>query len=81
MVQGARETGAAVLDHPKLDGVLFTGSANTGAFIHKKFGGRPEIVLALEMGGNNPLIVWDVADAEAAASIIAQSAFITVRAA
>ena len=77
MVQGGRDTGAAVLDHPKLDGVLFTGSANTGAFIHKKFGGRPEIVLALEMGGNNPLIVWDVADAEAAASIIAQSAFIT----
>ncbi|MEP3891105.1 MAG: succinylglutamate-semialdehyde dehydrogenase [Hellea sp.] len=77
MVQGARETGAAVLDHPLLDGVLFTGSATTGALIHKKFGGRPEIVLALEMGGNNPLIVWDVADAEAAASIIAQSAFIT----
>lgn len=77
MVQGARNTGAAVLDNPMLDGVLFTGSANTGAFIHKKFGGRPEIVLALEMGGNNPLVVWDVADAEAAASIIAQSAFIT----
>jgi len=77
MVQGARDTGAAILDHPKLDGVLFTGSANTGAFIHKKFGGRPEIVLALEMGGNNPLIVWDVKDAEAAASLIAQSAFIT----
>ena len=77
MVQGARTTGAAVLDNPKLDGVLFTGSAKTGAFIHKKFGGRPEIVLALEMGGNNPLIVWDVKDAIAAASIIAQSAFIT----
>lgn len=77
MVQGARETGAAVLDHPKLDGVLFTGSASTGAFIHKKFGGRPEIVLALEMGGNNPIIFWDVADVEAAASIIAQSAFVT----
>jgi len=77
MVQGGRSTGAAVLDHPFLDGILFTGSANTGAFIHKKFGGRPEIVLALEMGGNNPLIVWDVADAKAAASIIAQSAYIT----
>ncbi|WP_026941619.1 succinylglutamate-semialdehyde dehydrogenase [Hellea balneolensis] len=77
MVQGARETGAAVLDHPKLGGVLFTGSASTGAFIHKKFGGRPEIVLALEMGGNNPLIAWDVEDADAAASLIAQSAFIT----
>ena len=77
MVQGARSTGAAILDNEKLDGVLFTGSANTGAIIHKKFGGRPEVVLALEMGGNNPLIVWDVTDAEAAASIIAQSAFIT----
>lgn len=77
MVQGARETGGAVLNSPELDGVLFTGSANTGAYIHKLFGGRPEIILALEMGGNNPLIVWDVADSEAAASIIVQSAFIT----
>ena len=77
MVQGARKTGSAVLDNPELDGVLFTGSAGTGTFIHKKFGGRPEIVLALEMGGNNPLIVWDVKDAQAAASIIAQSAYIT----
>ena len=77
MVQGARETGAAVLNNPEVDGVLFTGSAKTGAFIHKLFGGRPEIMLALEMGGNNPLIVWDVEDAEAAASLIVQSAFIT----
>ena len=77
LVQGARATGGAVLDNSELDGVLFTGSAGTGAFIHEKFGGRPEIVLALEMGGNNPLIVWDVKDAAAAASIIAQSAFIT----
>ncbi len=77
MVQGARETGAAVLDHPLLDGVLFTGAASTGAFIHKKFGGRPEIILALEMGGNNPLLAWDVEDVQAAASIIVQSSFIT----
>ena len=77
MVQGARDTGAAVLDHPELDGVLFTGAPGTGKFIHKKFGGRPEIVLALEMGGNNPLLIWDVADAKAAASIIFQSSFIS----
>ncbi|NNC36544.1 MAG: succinylglutamate-semialdehyde dehydrogenase [Acidimicrobiales bacterium] len=77
MVQGARDTGAAILDHDELDGVLFTGSPGTGKFIHKKFGGRPEIVLALEMGGNNPLLMWDVADAKAAASIIFQSNFIT----
>ncbi len=77
MVQGARDTGAAVLNNAELDGVLFTGSANTGAYIHKLFGGRPEIVLALEMGGNNPLILWDVEDVKASASIAVQSAFIT----
>ncbi|WP_371397155.1 succinylglutamate-semialdehyde dehydrogenase [Fretibacter rubidus] len=77
MVQGARETGGALINNPHVDGVLFTGSPQTGAYIHKHFGGRPEVVLALEMGGNNPLIVWDASDAAAAASQIAQSAYIT----
>ncbi len=77
MVQGGRNTGTAVLDHPHIDGVLFTGAAGTGKFIHEKFGGRPEVVLALELGGNNPLLLWDVADVQAAASIIVQSAFIS----
>ncbi|MAP94815.1 MAG: succinylglutamate-semialdehyde dehydrogenase [Ponticaulis sp.] len=76
LVQGARDTGAALLDGD-LDGVLFTGSATTGTFIHKKFGGRPDIMLALEMGGNNPLIAWEYGDVDAAADIAAQSAFLT----
>ena len=77
VVQGARATGEALLAHDDLAGVLFVGSAPTGAAIHKQFGGRPDILLALEMGGNNPLIAWDVSNAEAAASHIIQSAFIT----
>lgn len=77
LVQGARETGAAALDNPELDGVLFTGSWGTGKFIHEKFAGRTGIQLALEMGGNNPLVIWDAADAEAAASIAVHSSFIT----
>ena len=77
LVQGARETGAAALDHPDLDGVLFTGSWTTGRFIHQKFAGRTGIQLALEMGGNNPLVVWDAEDAEAAARIAVHSAYIT----
>lgn len=77
LVPGARETGAAALDHAELDGVLFTGSHNTGQFIHKKFAGRTGIQLALEMGGNNPLVVWDAKDSEAAARIAAFSAFVT----
>ena len=75
LVQGARETGEALLN-ADINGLLFTGSMETGTLFHRHFAGRPEILLALEMGGNNPLIAWDVADAEAAASLIIQSAFI-----
>lgn len=77
LVQGARDVGAALLESPQLAGVLFTGSANVGTQIHRQFAGRPEIVLALEMGGNNPLIVWPGADASVAANLIAHSAFLT----
>jgi succinylglutamic semialdehyde dehydrogenase len=76
VVQGGRDTGAALLN-AAIDGVLFTGSAETGAFIHRHFAGRPEIILALEMGGNNPLIVWPPADVAASANLIAQSAFLS----
>jgi succinylglutamic semialdehyde dehydrogenase len=77
LVQGARETGAAALDNPELDGVLFTGSWGTGKFIHEKFAGRTGIQLALEMGGNNPLVVWDAEDVQTVASIAVHSSFIT----
>jgi succinylglutamic semialdehyde dehydrogenase len=77
LLQGAVETGAALLDASGLNGVLFTGSAQTGALIHRKFAGRPDMLLALELGGNNPLIVWPPVDVKAAANLIAHSAFVT----
>jgi len=76
IVQGARETGAALLN-AKIDGLLFTGSAATGAFFHRHFAGRPEILLALEMGGNNPLIIQEPVDVTAAAELAFMSGFIT----
>jgi len=76
IVQGARETGAALLD-ANIDGLLFTGSAATGTFFHKHFAGRPEIILALEMGGNNPLIIQEPVDVDAAADLAFMSGFIT----
>jgi succinylglutamic semialdehyde dehydrogenase len=76
LVQGARETGAALLDQP-IDGLLFTGSAEAGALFRRKFVDRPEVILALELGGDNPLIVWGEVEAEAAAAVIVQSAFVT----
>ena len=76
LVQGGRETGAALLEQD-IDGLLFTGSAAAGAVFRRKFADRPDVILALELGGNNPLIVWDARDVEAAASHIVQSAFVT----
>jgi succinylglutamic semialdehyde dehydrogenase len=75
VVQGGRETGQALLNGD-INGVLFTGSATTGTAFHKHFAGRPNIILALEMGGNNPLIAWD-GDTQAAADIAFFSAYIS----
>lgn len=77
VLPGARETGEALVHHEGIDGVLFTGSARTGIALHRHFAGHPEKMLALEMGGNNPLIVWDVADVTAAAHLAVQSAFLS----
>ncbi len=77
LVQGARDVGAALIANAELNGVLFTGSVGAGTHIHRQFAGRPDIVLALEMGGNNPLIAWGPADVASSANIIAQSAFVT----
>ncbi len=76
LMQGGRETGAALVD-AEIDGLLFTGSAGAGAHFRRLFVDRPEVILALELGGNNPLIVWEGADPQAAAAVIVQSAFIT----
>ncbi|WP_455864577.1 succinylglutamate-semialdehyde dehydrogenase [Pantoea agglomerans] len=77
MVQGGRETGQSLSKEPQVDGVLFTGSAATGYQLHSQFAGRPDKMLALEMGGNNALIVEDPDDIDAAVNLAIQSAFIT----
>jgi succinylglutamic semialdehyde dehydrogenase len=77
LVQGEVETGKALASHPGLDGLFFTGSSRTGKLLHEQYAGHPGKILALEMGGNNPLIVKDVADINAAVHDIIQSAFIT----
>lgn len=77
LVQGEVETGKALASHPGLDGLFFTGSSRTGKLLHEQFAGHPGKILALEMGGNNPLIIKDVADTDAAVHDIVQSAFVT----
>jgi len=77
LIHGARETGEALASHDLIDGLLFTGGARTGAALHKVFADKPEKILALELGGNNPLIWWETDNLDAAAFAVVQSAFLT----
>ena len=78
LLHGGGDTGRA-LAAADIDGLLFTGSAHVGAALARQFAETPGKILALEMGGNNPLIVWDVApDAlDAAAALVVQSAYLS----
>lgn len=77
LVHGSKDTGIALSNSKKIKGIFFTGSHQTGLAIHKTLAGRPDILLALEMGGNNPLIIHDVKNLEAAVYHTIQSAYIT----
>ncbi len=65
LVQGAGAAGQAIVEHPEINAITFTGSSETGAKIgavcgrmHKRF--------SMEMGGKNPMIVLDDGDLDLA---------------
>ncbi|MFN3553580.1 MAG: succinylglutamate-semialdehyde dehydrogenase [Novosphingobium meiothermophilum] len=72
---GGPQEGQALVAHDGIDGVLFTGSAHVGIAINRKLAANPGKIVALEMGGNNPIVVWDTPKIEDAATLIVQSAF------
>jgi len=74
---GGPDEGRALAGEDGIDGLLFTGSARAGMALHRQFADMPHKILALELGGNNPLVVWDASDLPAAAAIIVQSAFLS----
>jgi len=77
LLVGGPEEGKALVAHEGIDGVLFTGSAPTGIAINRKLAANPGKIVALEMGGNNPLVLWDTPKITDAAVLIVQSAFTT----
>jgi succinylglutamic semialdehyde dehydrogenase len=77
LVQGGRETGKTIIHHSDIQGILFTGSYSTGLYLSQLFGSQPSKILALEMGGNNPLIIGDIRDFRSAAYIVLQSAYLS----
>jgi succinylglutamic semialdehyde dehydrogenase len=77
LVIGGPREGKALAAHPGIDGLLFTGSARTGLALNRQFADMPNKILALEMGGNNPVVVWDAPDIYPAAVLVIQSAFLS----
>jgi succinylglutamic semialdehyde dehydrogenase len=77
LVQGGKTTGKLLAANEAINGVLFTGSLAVGRALSASLANNPAKILALEMGGNNPLVVHEPGDLAAAAYLIIQSAYIT----
>lgn len=77
LVQGGVDTGILLSQHPDLDGLMFTGSFKTGLILSEEYAKSPQKILALEMGGNNPLVVHKPGHISTAVYHTLMSAFIT----
>ena len=77
LLHGAIEVVQKLAKHPKTNGVLFTGSHSAGLSLNKLMSNYPNKILALELGGNNPLVLWNTRKLNKASDIIFESAFIS----
>jgi aldehyde dehydrogenase (NAD+) len=73
LVHGHGEVGKALVTDPRVSAVTFTGSTAVGEAIHA--GLPPWVRSQLEMGGKNAVVVWDDADLDRTAALIAKGAF------
>jgi 1-pyrroline-5-carboxylate dehydrogenase len=72
---GGEEVGDYLVHHPDTDGVVFTGSKETGMELHNTFSTTYPKPIITEMGGKNPTIVTKNADMAKAVEGVARSAF------
>lgn len=77
LLVGDREEGSALAKHPQVSAVSFTGSTEAGLSLWTGLGSASGKLVALGMGGNNPLIVWDSPDIATTAAMVVQSAFLS----
>ncbi|MXO76077.1 succinylglutamate-semialdehyde dehydrogenase [Altererythrobacter aerius] len=77
LLVGGPAEGKALVAHRDVDGVLFTGSLQAGVAINRAVASNPGKIVALEMGGNNPIVVIDTPKVADAAVLVIQSAFTT----
>jgi len=74
LVLGRGSVGDAIVKHPGVDGISFTGSQATGAKVGAAAMARQARV-QMEMGGKNPLVVLDDADLDRAVACALDGAF------
>ena len=74
LVHGGGDVGEAIVSHPDIPAISFTGSTETGALIGETCG-RMHKRLSLEMGGKNAMIVMDDADLDLALEGVLWGAF------
>jgi aldehyde dehydrogenase (NAD+) len=74
LVIGEGDIGRAIVAHPGIDGISFTGSQSVGSSVAEG-AARRQARVQLEMGGKNPLVVLDDADIERAVMCAIDGAF------
>ncbi len=74
LILGEGGVGSAIVDHPEIDGISFTGSQFVGGKVAEAAIKR-QARIQLEMGGKNPLIILDDADLDRAVAIALDGGF------
>lgn len=72
---GPGSAGAAIVDHPDVDGITFTGESKTGATIMRNVADKVRPV-SFELGGKNAALVFADADFDKAVAGVARSSFL-----
>jgi succinylglutamic semialdehyde dehydrogenase len=75
IMQGGADLAQTLIAHPAVATVAAVGGRTMGLALSRALAGRPEVVLALELGGVNPALVLDDADLPAAVSAVAEGAW------
>ncbi|PVU91919.1 hypothetical protein BB561_004129 [Smittium simulii] len=77
VIPGGIEAGSALVNHPHVDKISFTGSVGGGKAVYKASAESPNLKhICLELGGKSPNVIMDDADVEKAAQHAAGAAFI-----
>ena len=77
VIVGGVKPAVAAIDAPETSAVFLTGGRSAGRAIHRQLSGRPEVLLALELGGNNPIVIEKDVDPESCGRVVSFSAFIS----